>query len=133
MAKITQFSINCPHCKKEIESGWGTGDATTLPDRFSCPHCRQTVQLSDELQMKKAANRQTRGGFIIVLLIVSFFVSLVVRFFAKGYTGGQLDLTAWLVIIGISLVIGLIISIFIQAFRFDRAMARIKAAKAKQT
>ena len=126
MAKISRFSLNCPHCKKEIESGWGTADGTNLPDRFSCPHCHQAVTLSDELRAGKIALRQTKG-FLLILLVVSFLVGIVVRRFARGYTGTALDAQAWAVVVVISLVIGLTISGVIQAIRKERAKERLIA------
>jgi len=134
MAKISQFSLNCPHCKKEIESGWGTVDGTSLPDRFSCPHCHKPVELPDEVRIGKIALRKTRG-FFLTLLVVSFLVGIVARKFARGYTGQALGAQEWAVVVVISLALGLMISVVIHAIRKgmakDRMMAELRASKQK--
>ena len=134
MAKISKFSLNCPHCNKEIESGWGTADGTNLPDRFPCPHCHKPVELPDEVRIGRIALRKTRG-FLLTLLVVSFLVGIVVRKFARGYTGQALGAQEWTVVVVISLVIGLMISVVIHGIRKekakDRMLAELRASKQK--
>lgn len=134
--QISQFSLNCPHCKKEIESGWGTADGTSLPDRFSCPYCHQPVELSDDVRIGRIAMRKTRG-FLITFFVVSFLLGIVVRKFARGYTGSPLGAQEWAIVVAISLVLGLMISVIIHGIRkaitHDRLMAELRASKEKRT
>jgi DNA-directed RNA polymerase subunit RPC12/RpoP len=132
MAKISRYSFNCPHCKKELRSGWGEGSYASMPEQMNCPHCGGIITLSEsQLERKQidrteslAFQRGCRGGLFVFIggALLGSYLGYV---WAKN-NYSTFDTQVWLAVVGIGLAIGFVIFGIVGVIRVLIAGSQIK-------